>query len=735
MLLTRGQIRLITISIILMIGANSLAAQSDLEAELPSIDLQTITAEINIDGELNEAAWSSAAVISDFVLNQPVDGELAKRQTEVRIFSTAEGLYIGATIFDDNNHVIYNLKRDNFGDSDGFAVFLDPFNKKSNGYGFGINAYGAQTEVLVTVDGLDATWDNKWSSATRRLGDRWFVEMLIPFKSIRFDKTQMSWGINFMRQDPGSNEVHVWAPVPRQFEAYDIGYFGQLNWDIAPGTSGKNISIIPYSTFSANKTTDQENPDVDFDIGGDAKVALTTGLNLDLTYNPDFSQVEVDRQVTNLTRFNIFFPERRQFFIENADIFEGYGQFANQPFYSRRIGLDPRGRTVPILYGARLTGNLTEKLRIGAFNIHSKGTDNFSGQNYSTLTFEQRFGSRNNVKGIFLNRQAYDGSESLSGDYGRNIGGEVNLSTKDGKLTGQVGMVQSFKENFSDKNKHLYGRFDYNGQNFRTFLFIQNLGTNYFSDMGFNARVNNFDPESGTIQRIGYTQVGNMLNYYIYPKNSEKVNFHWSGIENFVIINEGGQLNEWYTRLRHFIFFQNTSQLRFRLNHIYRDLVFPFALTANPIPKDQYSNFEYNVQFNTDERKTLNLWAFVVYGGFYNGNKLTYETRLNYRSQPGGNFSLGLEQNFIRLPDEFGDIDLTLLSLESEINFSNSLFWTTFLQYNTQANNFNINSRLQWRYAPMSDLFLVYTDNYITELNWLPTERSFVLKLNYWLNL
>lgn len=710
-------------------------AQSDPSPELKNIDIKTIQANIKVDGHLDESYWQLIKPADNFVINQPIDNEWANKKTEVKIFATQTAIYVGAILYDDDNYVILNLKRDNFGGSDEFAIYIDPFNRKSNGYGFGVNAFGARSEALVSVGDIDVSWDNKWNSATSRSTDGWTVEMEIPLKTIRFDKTQNVWGVNFTRRDPGTNEVHVWSPVPRQFDAHDIGFYGQMHWDMAPGAYGKNVSVIPYGTTSLNKNAFRENTDVEFDVGADAKVALTTGLNLDLTFNPDFSQVEVDRQVTNLTRFNIFFPERRQFFIENADIFGGYGQFANQPFYSRRIGLDPSGRSVPILYGARLTGNLSEKLRIGAFNIHSGNTDNFNGQNYSTVTFEKSIGARSNVKGIFLNRQAYDGSEKLSGDYGRNAGGEVNLITKDGKLSSQLGLVQSFKQNITNKNKHIYGRLDYNGQNFRTFLFIQNLGTNYYADMGFNARVNNFDPLSGNVERIGYTQIGNMLNYYIYPKHSDKINYHWSGIENFVIINEGGDLNEWYTRFRHFIFFKNTSQLRFRLNHIYRDLVFPFALTENPIPKNSYSNFEYNVQFNTDQRKALNLWAFVVYGGFYNGNKFTYQTQLNYRTQPWGNFSIGLEQNFIRLPEEYGELDLTLLSLESEINFSTSLFWTTFLQYNTQSDNVNINSRLQWRYAPMSDLYLVYTDNYITNLPSLSNERSIVLKLSYWLNL
>ncbi len=474
--------------------------------------------------------------------------------------------------------------------------------------------------------------------------------------------------------------------------------------------------------------------DNSIDVGLDAKVSLSTGLNLDLTVNPDFSQVEVDRQVTNLTRFNIFFPERRQFFLENADLFTNYGQFANQPFYSRRIGLDPSGRTVPILYGARLTGNLTEKLRIGAFNMHTKTTEAALGQNFTSIATQYSIGRRSNIKALFLNRQAYDGSESMDGDYGRNAGGEINLSTPDGKWAGQAGYIHSMKRGISDQNRHIYGRFDYSGERFRTFLFVQNIGENYFADMGFNARVNNFNPLTGDIVRIGYTEIGNMLNYYIYPK-SNKINFHWSGIENFIIINNGGLLNDWYTRLRHFIFFQNTSQLRFRINHIFSDLVFPFALTETPLPAGKYDNWEFNVQFNTDVREDVHGSLFAVYGGFYNGNKFTYNADVNFRAQPWANVTVGLEQNVIRLPEPYGNLDLTLLQARAEINFSTSLFWTTFFQYNTQAKRMNINSRLQWRYAPMSDVFLVYTDNYQDLDRFKPIERTVVLKVNYWLGL
>lgn len=715
-----------------------LYSQVDEKVKARQLNIYQASSPINVDGVLDEQVWQEASKSSDFLMQAPIDGEPAKKKTEIQIVYTSDAIYVAATMYDDEEHIVNTLKRDNFTGSDAFCVLFDPVNQKSNGFGFGVNVLGAMTEVLITEDGSDDSWDNRWKTIAKSYVDRWTVEMEIPFKTLRYEEGKKVWGINFARLDPGTNETHVWSAVPRQFGFTDVGFFGELIWDEAPVKQGKNISLIPYVTASANKNNAAgEDWGNKLNVGGDAKIALTTGLNLDLTFNPDFSQVEVDQQQTNLTQFNIFFPERRQFFIENADIFNNYGQFANQPFYSRRIGLDQSGNQVPILYGARLTGNLSKKLRVGAFNIHSQGNGiSNDGQNFSSLTLQHAIGKRSNIKGLFLNRQGFTGSERIEDEYGRNFGGELNLIAEDGKLAGQVGFIQSQKEFTTTNNQHIYGRFDYNGTNFRTFLFVQNLGKDYYADMGFNARINNFDPINNEIVRIGYTQIGNMLDYYIYPKNkTSKVNYHWSGIENFIVVNEGAFLNDWYTRFRHFIFFQNTSQLRFRLNHQYQHLVFPFAITETPLPAKEYDIWEFNVQFNTDIRKPFYMNGFVVYGGFYEGTKLTYTTSLAFRKQPWGFFALALEQNFIRMPQPYGDIDITLAIAQIEVNLSTSLFFSTFVQYNTQAQNFNINTRLQWRYAPMSDIFFVYTDNYLVDGMFGPKNKSLVLKASYWLGI
>ncbi len=715
----------------------SLFIATAIAQDVPSLSISKTTETIKIDGVLSEVVWETAAVATNFQMNAPVDDKPATHETEVRMTYDERTIYIAAKMWDEGEPIIYTLKRDNTFDNDEIVLLIDPLGQRTNGYAFGVSAAGVMGEALISPDGFDLGWDNKWFAKVHTEKDFWSVEIAIPFKSLRYDADLKEWAINFARLEPGSNEVDTWSPVPRQFEFIDLGYFGKLLWDEAPKKQGGNISLIPYAStrFTQDQTSGSKENDTQVSVGADAKVALTPSLNLDLTYNPDFSQVEVDRQVTNLTRFSIFFPERRQFFIENADIFTDYGQYANRPFYSRRIGLDAAARTVPIQFGARLSGNLTERLRVGLLNMQTQSSDVSLGQNYTVGTFQHRLWKRSSIKGIFTNRQAFEDGSAAEGDYGRNLGGEFNYSTADGKWRAKAGYLQSFKDGINDKNQHLYGRFDYDGQNFRTFLTVQRVGTNYFADMGFNNRVLNFNPETNEVIRLGYTQVGNMIDYYHYPEDSKRVNVHWSGLENFVWTNPDGTLNEWYTRLRHFIFFKNTSQLRFRLNNNYVNLLYPFAITETPLPVGDYNMTEFNVQFNTDIRKPLSTQMFVVYGQFYNGTKLTYRGSLTYRVQPWGTFTLGLERNDIWLPEPYGNLDLTLANARFEVNFATNLFWTTFLQYNTQADNFNVNSRLQWRFAPMSDVFLVYTDNYAVEGLFGPKDRSLVLKVNYWLNL
>ena len=361
-----------------------------------SIHIKASPSTIILDGILEEEAWQTAELATDFWQKQPRDDVKAGLRTEMKLTYDDNFLYVGAVCFDSINHVISTLKRDvGFWDGDAVGVTLDPLNEATTGFMFGTNPYGVQTEVLLGggsgEENYNSQWDNRWYVETQRYDDKWTVEMAIPFKTLRFESGKTVWGINFHRNDKKNNRLDAWARVPIQFWVIDLGYTGRLIWDHAPEKSKGNISIIPYINGSSLQDFEAgEEADNSLNVGLDAKVALSSSLNLDLTVNPDFSQVEVDQQITNLTRFNIFLPERRTFFLENSDIFTKVGFPVIQPFFSRRIGLDEDGRTVPIAFGARLTGNVTGTSRIGVMNVQTRETDDLAAQNYTAASFTQK---------------------------------------------------------------------------------------------------------------------------------------------------------------------------------------------------------------------------------------------------------------------------------------------------------------------------------------------------------
>jgi hypothetical protein len=265
------------------------------------------------------------------------------------------------------------------------------------------------------------SWDNKWRGEAARYADYWTAEMAIPFKVLRFNSGAKEWRFNCYRNDTQINEISSYARVPRNLFPINMAYTGKMRWEKPLKKAGTNISLIPY--ISTDYFRDFEDPEEvsgesGFAWGGDAKVAISSGLNLDLTVNPDFSQVEVDQQVTNLTRFQVLFPERRQFFLENADLFSGFGLTRVNPFFTRRIGLDENGAPIPIEFGARLSGKLNDDFRIGFLNMQT-GKQDDSGQpgfNYSVAALQHQVFDRSNISFIMVNKQAVNPSES-TGDF------------------------------------------------------------------------------------------------------------------------------------------------------------------------------------------------------------------------------------------------------------------------------------------------------------------------------
>ncbi len=538
--------------------------------------------------------------------------------------------------------------------------------------------------------------------------------------------------------------------MPVNFNGYDLGYTGSIHFDDALPTVKGNVSLIPYATGGLAKDNETSaNLKTNFDAGLDAKIAITPSMNLDLTANPNFSQIEVDKQVTNLTRFNIFFPERRTFFLENDDLFSSYGSPPFKPFFSRSIGLDQNAQPIKIIGGARLSGNLNKNWRVGLLSIQTAAKDStVPSQNFTAFSVNRKIFKRSIIKGYVLNRQGFVSDQERAkkpmSEYGRNAGMEFNYSNVAGNLNAWAGYHVSQKPTITDQNKIFQLGGGYYGRKIDFTLDLFQIGTNYYADMGFLNRVENYtyklNSRGQTIQdtliRLGYKAVYNEINYFIRPKAST-INTHRFGIETFLVWNPNNSFAERFNRLRYSMDFKNTSTLRFKLDYNDVQAVFPFGFTESeyPLPAGNYKFTQYNIQYDSDYRKKFYYSLSARTGGFYNGTLNQLRAEMTFRAQPWGNFALSFEQNDIKLPAPYGSDLLLLISPRIEINFSTKLFWTTFLQFNTQRNNFNVNSRLQWRYKPLSDFFLVYTDNYYTDPLFKNKNRALVFKLNYWLTL
>lgn len=745
-------LRLLWLLLLCLFCTNLFAQHPPLQQYKDSFLLTAIRAneKMTIDGELSETVWQSTQPAKNFWQHWPSDKDPAVRKTEVRMSFDENFLYISAICYDSSAattpYVIQTLKRDQrFWDSDGFAVVIDPMSQATNGFVFGVSPMNVQAEGL-TGGGTETSWewDNKWLSATKRHNDRWTVEIAIPFKTLRYDAERTAWAVNFVRADIKANQYHTWAWVPQNFFGTDLAYTGRLQFAAPLPVAKRNFSLIPYVTSSLKEDrAGGEAMKGSANAGFDAKLALSPSMNLDLTVNPDFSQVEVDQQVTNLTRFDIFFPERRTFFLENDDLFSRYLYPEIQPFYSRRIGLDNEGNAIPIIAGARLTGNINSKTRIGLMNVQTEKKGSFAAQNYTAFSMHRRVLKRSLIKGYFLNRQSLQSDlqkqQAPLDAYGRNAGVETVYINASGSLWVWGGYHLSWKPTVEAKANHVdNGGFQYSNTFHNTSVNVtvdyNNVGTNYYADMGFLLRMENYDAVRDTVVRVGWRQLFNQAEVSLFKKG--KVQQHRYGVETFLVYNPDGSLNERFNRLRYFLEFQNTASLRFRWDNRDVRLPFPTSFTdSTPLPATTYRFNYYNAEFISDSRKQFVCSTSVRVGRFYNGDYQQYVAGITYRKQPWGNFSINVEKNIIRFPTPYGKADLFLIAPRAEINFSNNLYWTTFIQYNTQRNNFNINSRLQWRYKPMSDVFLVYTDNYFTDPFFKNKSRALVFKANYWLNL
>lgn len=715
---------------------------------------------ITLDGQVNEEDWLNADVGRNFYQNFPTDTDPAIDSTVFRITYDDKFIYVGVICYDplEGEPISTTLRRDfNWGRNDNVGIYIDPYNDKSNGFSFQVTPNNVQREGLVLLDGrVQDDWDNKWYSEVYRGDGFWSVEMAIPFKSIRYNNVP-NWNIQVLRNNQKRNEQSGWISVPQRYSASSMTFSGQMIWDTPPQSAGTNMAVIPYVAGGIAKNHEEGEPtEIKYEAGFDAKIGLSSSLNLDLTFNPDFSQVEVDQQVTNLQRFEIFFPERRQFFLENQDLFAEGGFRETRPFFSRRIGIQGSGesrRNVPIIAGARVSGKMGKKWRLGVLdmvtNEDATSIDISPAQNYSVLTLEKQIFQRSRVSAIFVGRSnmgqaaldsfrvennlvlnelgdVLDATDTLYtlSEYNYVYGVDYNLATVDNRWEGDFFYHRSADPDGNSDEKYATGAFlRYRTTKFGLRTNFERIGENHNAEVGF-------------VPRKGVTNYGIGTEYNFFTPG--KIQRHGPNL-NFggVVTNDWDRLDN-DARLEYQFSFLNSAYMEVSTSWNFVTLTSPFDPSRNDGKElnegDEYDYWRYRFFYRSDRRKNFIYSISVNNGEFFNGKLFSAASEITLRLPPILQVQMNINYNRITLPAEFNDAELILIGPRIDLTLSNKVFFTTFVQYNTQADNLGHNSRFQWRFKPVSDLFIVYTDNYVTP-SFTTRNRAIVVKLNYWLNL
>lgn len=708
--------------------------------------------EFVLDGIPNEPFWQKSIPATDFKEYFPNDRETSEYQTHIWFASDKKHLYIALRCdVPGKDFVISSLRRDyQAGGSDNITLIFDPFQTGRNALIFGMNPLGVNREALISNGGEDyrdfsEAWDNTWRGESAITDSSWTSELKIPLSILRFPENNASWGFNAYRFDTQTNSISTWTGTPRNQSLTSLSYNQPIIWDNQPKAKGNNISLIPYTYSQVSQNlpnSDDNNIKTNFSVGGDAKIGLNSSLNLDLTINPDFSQVDVDQQVINLTRFELSFPEKRQFFLENADLFGSFGFNRNNPFFSRRIGLstDPvTGETVnnKIWGGARLSGQLNDKWRIGLMTMQSAQDKsiNLPGYNFSVGAIERKIGNRSSLGIITANKQnlsSFKDTSFTNLDYNRVLGVDFKLATKNNRWTGKIFAHGSQTPNINDQKVE--------NSSFGLTHGLQGIykSTNVYLEYDQSWIGENYNSEVGFVPRKDIFTFHGEARYTFYPKE-KWITSHGPGAETRYFYT--ANLDQYLDQRKRFYYnfrFRNNSRLTFSLRHSYVYLSSSFDPSRSgglELPESSDYSFWYSEgSYNSDSRPLFSYQLNSQYGNFFNGKLFGLGGNIKYRFQPYGFFRLNSQYRKITLPKPYSSNELWLISPIIDLTLTRKIFVSGIAQYQTNTGNIDYNIRFQWRYAPVSDFFLVYTYNNNFKENYAPPQ-ALTAKFSYWFNL
>ena len=729
------------------------STDSLIQASRVTVSASHVTVPPTLDGDVaGDSVWSAATPVSDFTQSAPDEGQPATERTEVRIIFTDDTLFIGVICYDREPSaiIVSDSSRDSsMNDADSFQIVLDTFQDQQNGFIFGTTPAAQEYDGQVTNEGgsrnlfggggrggfsrgsgsgFNLNWDGAWQVSTLVSDIGWSAEFAIPFRTIRYPAVvDQLWGVNFQRNIRRRNETSYWAPLPRQYNLYRVSMAGQLVGLTRPIGLTKNLQVTPYLIGKAvvGKNKPGQGAVGIGDFGADLKYSITSGLTLDATYNTDFAQVEVDDQQINLDRFNLFFPEKRPFFLENAGAFtvanggpasgRNFGQ--TDLFFSRRIGISRTGQQIPILAGARLSGKVSNSVTVGLLNMQ---TDNLvgiaTGNNFTVARARRDLPNRSSIGGLFVNRIA-TGSQARTNDYNRTY-------AVDGRWgIGQNGFVEGF-----------VGRTDTPGLTEREYAL--SVSGNYTSESwrlitGYQENGEDFNPEVGFLRRTGgFRKYDFGLNNTSRPNGFLKFQELSPHMSFTRFWNFSGVMETSYLHTHFEGEFEDSSSVGLvydvKSEQVFRD----FKVSGITVSPGRYDFSETQYSFRYNRAAPINFGMSATTGGFFGGDIVTLRPSLRARYGEILNVSLSYSRNNITLP--LGSTVTNLTSFRAAYNVSPRLFVQALVQHNDSAGLWSSNIRFGWLQDANTGLFLVFNDvEGISDYAVTGAGRSLILKFSH----
>ncbi|MGI9550124.1 MAG: DUF5916 domain-containing protein, partial [Aurantibacter sp.] len=682
-----------------------------------------------IDGNVtNDEVWSAVEPFGDFTQTQPNFGRPASEKTEVRIAYTKETFYLAVVCHDarPDGLVVSDARRDaDLDNTDAFLFILDTYKDGQNGFVFGTNSLGVEYDAQVdnegqgnrnvnrqqtgTIGGFNLNWDASFEVRTE-VGDYgWSAEFAIPVRTLRFQAGK-DWGINFRRNIRKSNEIVYWAPIPLGLDLKRLSLAGTLTGlDLSsPG----NLKLIPYVLGRMDRDHTVADPKSDFsaEVGGDIKYSLTPSLTLDLTYNTDFAQVEVDDQQVNLDRFNLFFPEKRPFFLENAGLFSVGSPGEVDLFFSRRIGIGDNGNIVPIIGGARLSGKLNRTnvglLTMWTEDVQDKGIEE---NNFTVARVNHEFKGRSALGAVFINREGLQSDDNYNRTFA--LDGKLGL----GKKARMSGFYAFTKDPNDTINAHsLKFQTDYNWNNWELRAAYTEVG------QGFN-------PEVGFLLRSAFRKPEGLVLYHLRPKNPDaKILEHRPHISYRGYWNFDGLLETSFLHIDNHFEWKSGLELHTGVNVTKEGVVEAFDISGGQnviVQPGNYNHAESQIIFFTNMSKPLSISLRSVIGGSFGGTKYVESITGRWRIGDRFNSELTLLYNNFQLP--VGNFTANILRTQLSYSFKPNIYLQGLIQHNTGDKLWAANLRFGWLQRANTGLFVVYNHNL---QDGGPLNNSFIVK-------